>query len=570
MIIKKLNALLSKHDKRYLFVLLIFSIFISVMETAGVSVIMPFITLASDFEKIHNNIYSQSIYDFFNFKSEQDFIIVFGVILILFYLLRSAINIYYFYHLAKFSRGRYHILAYRLFENYVSMPYRRFIDRNSSNLTKTIVTEAQNLTELISSIMLMMSEIFVILLIYSILIYINWKITMLLTLLLGLNSLLMTQTVSKWIERLGNKRATFQQEYFEVINSSLGNFKMLKLRGEEKRVLKKFQEASWGFARTNILFQTFSSIPRLFLEAIGFSIVIGIVVYLIYKYNTDVSDAMGLIAMFVLGLYRMLPSVNRILNSYNQIKFRKESLHIVHNDIFYEVEDMGDEEIKFKKGIRLEGICFNYKEDKDVLKGIDLVIRKGAKIAFTGESGSGKSTLIDIIIGLYRPSKGKIYIDDTLLDLNNIKSWRKKIGYIPQQIYLFDGTVAENVAMGEEFDEDKMIRVLKQANIWEFLDTHHNGYDTFVGEGGVKLSGGQRQRIAIARALYTDPEVLVLDEATSALDNATEVKIMNEIYSISSDKTLIIVAHRLSTLEGCEEIYHIENGKIVDIERKRK
>ncbi len=538
------------------------------METVGVSVIMPFITLASDFDKIHNNIYSKTIYDFFSFQSDKNFIITFGIMLILFYIFRSAVNLYYVYHLAKFARGRYHILAYRLFENYVSMPYRKFIDRNSSNLTKTIVTEAQNLTELISSIVFMMSEIFVIILIYSILLYINWKITMLLTFMLGLNALLMTQTVSKWIESLGSRRAIFQQKYYETINSSLGNFKMLKLRGEEKRVLKKFESASLEFARANILFQTFSSIPRLFLEAIGFSIVIGIVVYLVYKYSSDISGAMGLIAMFVLGLYRMLPSVNRILNSYNEIKFRKESLHIVHNDIFYEVEDMGDDNIEFKKDIKLKNIYFHYQEGKDILKDINLIIKKGAKIAFTGESGSGKSTLVDIIIGLYRPSKGKIYIDDTILDLNNIKSWRRKIGYIPQQIYLFDGTVAENVAMGEEFDEDKMIKVLKQANIWDFLNKHHQGYDTFVGEGGVKLSGGQRQRIAIARALYTNPEVLVLDEATSALDNETEAKIMDEIYSVSEDKTLIIVAHRLSTLSGCEVVYHLEDGEIVSIENK--
>ncbi len=568
MIIKKLNALLSKHDKKYLIVLLIFSIFVSIVETVGVSVIMPFITLASDFGRIHSNIYSQSLYDFFHFKNEQSFIVFFGIVLIIFYILRSGINIYYSYHLAKFARGRYHILAYRLFENYVSMPYRKFIDRNSSNLTKTIVTEAQNLTELISSIMFMMSEIFIIVLIYSILLFVNWKITMLLTILLGINALLITQTISKWIENLGNKRATFQQEYFEVINSTLGNFKMLKLRGEEKRVLKRFESASWGFARANIMFQTFSVIPRLFLEAIGFSIVIGIVVYLIYKYNTDVAGTMGLIAMFVLGLYRMLPSVNRILNAYNQIKFRKESLHIVHSDIFYEIEDMGDDDITFVKEIKLQNIYFHYKEGKDILKDINLTIRKGDKIAFTGESGSGKSTLIDIIIGLYRSSKGQLFIDETPLDLNNIKSWRRKIGYIPQQIYLFDGTVAENICMGEEFDKDKMTKVLKQANIWEFLNTNHEGYDTFVGEGGVKLSGGQRQRIAIARALYTDPEVLVLDEATSALDNETEAKIMDEIYSISSDKTLIIVAHRLSTLAGCQEIYHLEHGKIVSIERK--
>ena len=562
MILKKLNSLLSRHDKQFLFGLLIFSIIVSIVETVGISAIMPFISLASDFDKIHQNSYIEAIYKFFHFKSEQNFIIVFGIILICFYLFRSFINILYAYFLSKFSKGRYYILSYRLFNSYVSMPYRKFIDKNSSNLTKTIVTEANNLTELITSVLFMLSEVFVIILIYGLLIYTNWKITLLLTLILILNALLMTQTVTKFIEKLGKKRADFQQKYYEVINSTLGNFKMVKLRGEEERVVDEFKKASSQFAKANILYNTLVQVPRLFLEAIGFSILIGIVIYLIYKYQTDVTGAMGLIAMFVLGLYRMLPSVNRIMHSYNQIKFNKHSLEIVHSDIFYEVEDIGDEEIEFKREIKLEHISFAYIENKYILKDINLTIKKGEKVAFVGESGSGKSTLVDIIIGLYRPNSGKIYIDNRELNLSNIKSWRKKIGYIPQSIYLFDGTVAQNVAMGGEIDKEKMIRVLKQANIWDFLKEHHQGLDTFVGEGGVKLSGGQKQRVAIARALYFEPEVLVLDEATSALDSETESKIMEEIYRVSQDKTLIIIAHRLSTLQGCDKIYRLENGKI--------
>jgi len=271
----------------------------------------------------------------------------------------------------------------------------------------------------------------------------------------------------------------------------------------------------------------------------------------------------GLLSMFVLGLYRLMPSVNRIMTSYNQIQFYRRSLDIVHNDLFYEVEELGDEPIAFEREIRLEHLSFSYIEGKEILHDIDLRIPKGARIAFTGESGSGKSTLVDLIIGLYRPQRGAIYIDDVELNENNVKSWRRKVGYIPQSIYLFDGTVAENVALGEAIDRDRVVEVLKQANIWEFLEKHHQGLDTRVGEGGVKLSGGQKQRIAIARALYTDPEVLVLDEATSALDNETEARIMEEIYRISRDKTLIIVAHRLSTLEGCEKIYRLEKGRLL-------
>jgi ATP-binding cassette subfamily B protein len=369
----------------------------------------------------------------------------------------------------------------------------------------------------------------------------------------------MTRTVSKIIKKQGEKREFFQRRFFHVIHTTLGNFKMIKLRGNEEKILKRFANASSGFARANIVNEALSHFPRLFLEAVGFSLVAFIVIYLVFKYQTDIAGAFGLLSMFVLGLYRLMPSVNRIMTSYNQVLFHAKSLEIVHNDLFYEVEDLGDEPISFEKEIKLEGLSFGYNESQLVLKDIDLTIRKGAKVAFTGESGSGKSTLVDLIIGLYRPRKGRILVDDTPLDERNVRAWRRKIGYIPQQIYLFDGTVAENIALEEPMDEDRMIEVLKQANIWEFLHKHHMGLATRVGDGGVKLSGGQKQRIAIARALYTDPVILVLDEATSALDNETEARIMEEIYRISQDRTLIVIAHRLSTLEKCEQQYVIEN-----------
>jgi len=557
---KKLYALLTKRDKQFLGLLLLFSIFISIIETVGVSVIMPFIAVAGNFELIHTHSYYESVYNFFGFQSDADFVIAFGAVLIVFYLFRSGVNIFYFYLLARFSKGRYHTIAYRLFENYVAMPYRAFIERNSGELSKTIVNEAQNLTHLISSLLFMLSEIFIVILIYSMFLYVNWKITLLLTLILVVNGLLMTQTVSKIIKRQGMRREAFQKRFYEVISTTLGNFKMIKLRGDEEKLMQKFAEASQGFARANIANETLAQFPRLFLEAIAFSLVAFIVIYLIFKHQHDISGFFGLLSMFVLGLYRLMPSVNRILTSYNQILFYAKSLDIVHNDLIYEVEDLGDEEIQFHKEIRLEHLSFAYTEGKEILHNIHLTIQKGEKIAFTGESGSGKSTLVDLIIGLYRPTKGVICIDNQVLSEKNVKSWRQKIGYIPQTIYLFDGTVAENVAMGEAIDREKMIDVLKKANIWDFLEKHHQGLETRVGEGGVKLSGGQRQRIAIARALYGDPEVLVLDEATSALDNETETKIMDEIYRVSEGKTLIMIAHRLSTLKRCEKIYRLEDG----------
>jgi ABC-type multidrug transport system fused ATPase/permease subunit len=225
-VIRKLSSLLTKQDKHFLSVLFLFSIVVSVIETAGVSVIMPFIAVAGDFDSIHNNTYYQTIYDFFGFEKDVNFIIAFGVLLIFFYIFRSAVNMFYFHLLSRFSNGRYHLIAYRLFENYIGMPYRHFIERNSSELTKTIINEAQNLTSLISAILFMISEIFVMVLIYGMLLYVNWKITILLTLILLVNALFMTQTISKVIKRQGVRREEFQKRFYEVINTTFGNFKI--------------------------------------------------------------------------------------------------------------------------------------------------------------------------------------------------------------------------------------------------------------------------------------------------------------------------------------------------------
>jgi ABC-type multidrug transport system fused ATPase/permease subunit len=269
-----------------------------------------------------------------------------------------------------------------------------------------------------------------------------------------------------------------------------------------------------------------------------------------------------IISMYALALYRILPSIHRMLLNINHIVYNEKTLENVYESLHQPVEKEGDAPLDFNRSICLENIHFKYLTGGEVIADISLKINKGEKIAFTGESGSGKSTLVDIITGIHKPISGKVYIDDTLLTNDNIRSWRKKIGYIPQSIYLFDGTVAENVAFGSAPDEEKIKTALVKANIWDFL-SQKEGIHTIVGDGGIQLSGGQQQRIGIARALYDDPEVLVLDEATSALDTETEQKIMDEIYSVSAHKTLIVIAHRLSTVERCNRRIRIANGRIV-------
>lgn len=536
-------------DKQFIFFLFILTIILSIIETVGISAIMPFISVASNPDLAETGYYKKT-YELLEFKNKNDFIVVFGFALIVFYLFRGLFNIFYSYLLNRYSYGSYHHFAYKLFHGYVALPYKEFVQRNTATLTKTIVNEANNLTSIIQNVLMLLSEAFTVLFLYLILFLVNWKMTLALTTILSIKILFLTKTLSKIIKVQGEKRATMQEKFYRIISETFGNFKMIKLIGNEKKIFDSFAQASKGFSHANIINTTVASIPRNALETVGFSALIGVVVYIVYVYN-NATFVIPIISMYALALYRILPAINRMMTNYNAILFLQKSLDIVHTDLMYDLEHEGDDPIGFNDRIDLRGVYFSYDGKNKILSDINLSIKKGEKVAVIGESGSGKSTLIDIIIGIYKPCEGTIMIDGKELTIHNIRLWRSKIGYIPQSIYLFDGTVADNIVFGHPFDEEKLNKILKQAKIDEFL-TLKDGIHTRVGEGGIQLSGGQKQRIGIARALYNDPDILVLDEATSALDNETEAHIMDSIYEVARNKTLIIIAHRLSTIERCE------------------
>ncbi|MFY9085531.1 ATP-binding cassette domain-containing protein [Aliarcobacter cryaerophilus] len=561
-IYNKINFLLDKKDKKIILLLILFSLIVAIIETLGIALIMPFIDVASNFDIINSNKYYNYIYINLKFESKVIFVLNFGIMLIVFYIIRAKLNLLYYYLISKFSKNQIRIQSNKLFKNYLNMGYLEFINQNSSNLMKNIITETQYFPLVISSFIFIISELFIIILIYSVMLYIDWIVTISITLFLILNSLFLILTVSKSIKKQGKKREELQKNLYNITSSSFSNFKILKLQSNNDILTDEFGVNSLKFTRTAVINETLSHFPRIFLETIGFVLVIGIVIYLVSNNQTDVSNVLGIITMFVLGLYRLLPSVNRILSSYNQIMYYHKSIDAIYDDLIINTENLEDKKIEYNYSINLKSVNFKYSNKKNIFKDITLTINKGDKIAFIGPSGAGKSTLVDIIIGLCRPSSGEIYIDNTILNENNLKSWRKKIGYIPQQVYLFDGTVSQNVSFGKEFDENRIRDVLKKAKILDFLESHQDGINTFVGEGGIKLSGGQKQRIAIARALYQEPEVLVLDEATSALDEEIEKEIMDEIYEISQDKTLIIIAHRLSTINRCRKVYKLENKRL--------
>ena len=541
--------MLTRRHKLYLLLLLVLTIGFSLVETLGISAIMPFISLASDPGLLASGWYKK-IFDYSGIANAQLFIIALGIVIIIFYLFRAIYSVLLTYFMNRFSSAIYKYLSRKILNIVLSVSYKVYTQKNSAELMRTISNEANEVRGVTLNVLQFCSEIFTIAMVYALIVIINWKMTLIVTAILLFLVLLLLSILIKVNQKQGVIRLESGKKMFRALMETLQNYKFVKLKGNEEGILRTYSSAIEVNTHSEMVSNVLGVMPKSILESIGFSLLVAAVISIIWLYH-DASKVIPVISMYALALYRILPSIHRMLGNINNIVYAQRTLESVDESLHQPVEIEGTEPVEFIRFIRLEDVSFKYLTGGDVLTGVSLEIKKGEKIAITGESGSGKSTLVDLIIGLNKPTSGKMYIDDAALTDDNIRSWRKKIGYIPQSIYLFDGTVAENVAFGSVPDEEKIKIALQKANIWDFL-AQKEGINTLVGDGGIQLSGGQQQRIGIARALYDDPEILVLDEATSALDTETEQKIMDEIYDVSAHKTLIIIAHRLSTVERCD------------------
>ena len=561
--------LITRRDKWILFGLLIATFVLTFVETFGVSVIMPFITLATNPDLILKNRVSTFIYHLLGFHSTNAFMITFSVLLVLFYVFRALYNTAYTYLINRFLLRKSHYFSYSIFCKTIRQDYEEFSKKNLDVIRKNIGQETRNASQFLSSFLNIFAEISIILLLYVLLLVVSWKMTLVLTSLLAVNIFLLVNGLGKVLDRQGSERSKTEASFMKMISQILGNFKIVKLRAKEEENFKVFEQISLKQINVQMMYQTINTLPRNILEMVGFCVLVACVGYILYSYG-NASAVLPIVSMYALALYRILPSITKILGHYNTMVFLGKSVEQVYA-VLQEEEDIfeGDEQIDFRDKIELRGVAFAYPEKKEVISDYSLEIKHGERVAFVGKSGVGKSTLVDLIIGILKPKRGEIFVDGVKIDDSNIKSWRRKIGYIPQNIYLFDGSVGENIAFGSKMDKARLTKVAKMARIYDFLE-ENDGFDTQVGDGGNALSGGQKQRIGIARALYHDPDVLVLDEATSALDTDTESAIMDEIYQIAEDKTLLVIAHRLSTIERCDRRIVMEKPQKSALEEEKQ
>jgi len=565
-VLSRIIAIINKTDKKAFWIVFMLSILISIVEVVGVSAIMPFISLASDFSIIETNPYFSFVYHELGFNDPIRFVIIFGLLLLLFYLFRALANAYYFYRLARLSEGQYYTLAKNLFSHTLYLKNVDFSTKNSATLTKTIINEASYMTQVISAFLLMLSESVILIMLYLLLLLVNWKVTLFLSFVMVGIVFFILKKITKLIKTEGVEREKSQHRLFQLLNNSFGNFKLIKLFSVENEMLQMFSSITKEYIRTNILFQSFSHLPRLILDFLGFGSLIMIILLLLYMDQSDIKSSIPVLSLYVVALYRLLPSVNRIITNFNKIMFYHRSLENIEENLKDEQENIDTKEVIFKNNIVFSSVSYRYNTlSEPVIKDLTITFERYSRIAIVGESGSGKSTLIDLLIGLNQPSSGTICIDETQLSRENLISWRKQIGYIPQTVYLFDDTVANNIVFGREYDEEKIKKSIARASLTSFLETKE-GIHTQVGEDGKLLSGGQKQRIAIARALYGEPEILVMDEGTSALDKKTEQSIMKAIYALD-EITLFIVTHNLAITASCDHIYTIDNMGLKELRK---
>ncbi|XOF35439.1 MAG: ABC transporter ATP-binding protein [Candidatus Electrothrix sp. YB6] len=560
-----LETMLSHRGRRLFIRVVFFSAFASLVDAVSVSLMAPFLAVATDFSFIHTNPVTSNLFTFFSFQNEAAFVAALGITILAVYCFRAVISLLTAYLIARFSYGQYSHIAMRLFSGYLHYPFTQYTKRNTSDLTKAVMVEANQITQVFSGLLTIATELLVFILLYGIMLFTNWQGTLLITAVLGSVAFVLIRSVTEKTKQAGTQRVDAGGKMFRILSSAFGSFRMLKLQSAENAALTGFRQSCQDFSRHFTAIGTLHNIPRLGLELAGFGLLIFALTVYIGVQKTDIQALLPVFSLFAVALYRLMPSINRIATSWNQILAGAESLRVVYNELHQPMEELGDEDISFDQEIILENLGFAYEATCPVLQNVNLKIRKGERIAIVGESGHGKSTLLDLIIGLLPPTQGRITVDSTEITDENLRSWRRKIGYIPQTVYLFDGTVRENVVFGRQYDEAHLRRVLRQANIWHFLETKE-GTETMVGDAGVMLSGGQCQRIAIARALYGNPEVLVLDEATSGLDIETERKILQEIRQIGAGTTVITVTHRRSSVDAGQIVYQLDSKNLCQLE----
>jgi ABC-type multidrug transport system fused ATPase/permease subunit len=569
--IKKYLELLTPAEQKRAFLLFGMILIMALLDVIGVASIMPFMAVLANPHLVESNFALSMAMKVFGFVTHQEFLFALGMLVFSLLVLSLSFKALTTYAQTRFALMREYTIGKRLVEGYLYQPYTWFLNRHSADLGKTVLSEVGNLVNggmlpllnLIAQTALA-SAILVLLLIVDPILAFSVSIV------LGFSYLIVFKLMNSWLKHLGEERIVANQQRYTAVVEAFGAAKEVKVGGLENSYTQRFAFPAQIYARGQATAQVIAQLPRFVLEAIAFGGMLIVVLYLMTK-SGNFATTLPVIALYAFAGYRLLPALQQIYSTLTQLRFVNPALNAIHKDLKsleqYKVQASRNPKLQFTESICLKDVFYTYPlARQSALKGINLTVHANTKVGLVGSTGSGKTTTVDLILGLLEARSGSLLVDGQIISRENQRSWQKAIGYVPQQIYLSDDTISANIAFGVDvtnINQKEVERAAKIANLHNFIvNDLPMGYQTSVGERGVRLSGGQRQRIGIARALYNQPQVLILDEATSALDNLTEQAVMDAIHTLGREITIILIAHRLSTVRECDTIFLLEKGMI--------
>ncbi len=570
---KKIEYIFSSHDKKMIIVLMILTVIGSVLELLGVTIFLPFVNIIMYPDYVKNNEILNWFYEKGGFSTVKGFEVFLCIVIIGIYITKNVYLIVQKNITYKFSFHLQKTLATKLLNSYMKEPYSFHLRKNVAQLQRALQEDVANFSGFVMQALELAAELGVCFLLGIYLLTVSKTITVVVVGLLVICVLGFTFGTKQLSKGLGKDCQIYKAKIYQWINQSLGGIKEIKILGREDYFLDSYNLYYGKYTKALQILRLISMIPKYIVEAVCMTgLVFAIIIKIIFG-EADMIHFIPQLTVFATAAFRLLPSVGRINGYVTQMLSYMPSIDLVYNDLkeiekykVKEAEETENNYCQLNKKIYVDHVSFRYESgNEEILHNVELTVPKGKMVAFIGTSGAGKTTMVDIILGLLEPNQGHVYADG--IDIHrNLAVWHKQIGYIPQTIYLADDTIRANIAFGvfeNEIDDQAVARAMREAQLDEFVNTLPEGLNTYVGDRGVRLSGGQRQRIGIARALYHNPEILVLDEATSALDNETEAAVMNAIDGLHGMKTLMIIAHRLTTIRNADIIYEVTEGQVI-------
>lgn len=583
-IIRKFSLILSKQQKIRVVIIAIMMVIGAFLETLGVGLILPLVSAITTPDIIMTNKYAKLVCEILDLHATRTFMIVVIAALIFVYIFKNVYLFVEYYVQYRFICNNRFAVQCRLMETYLHRPYEFFLNAESGEIVRVVTNDTSNTFNLLSTVLAFFTEAIVSVALIVVIIVTDPVMAILLASVLGGTMLLIGRLVKPILRKAGLKFQKNSAKMNQWLLQSISGIKEVKVSGKEGFFLTQFSKYGRKAIDSEKKNMVLGQVPRLSIEAFSISAMLAVIAILMWR-GREIDTMLPQLSAFAMAAVRLMPSVNRMTASLNQMSYYEPALDkmLEHLSVAQRWQnDKADmkaeasacpkeqmDNLELKKEIVLEDISFSYPgAEHPVLEQANMQVQIGMSVGIVGASGAGKTTAVDIMLGLLKPQEGQVLADG--VDIQTAyHAWLSHIGYIPQMIFMLDDTIRGNIAFGidsKDVDEQAVWKALEEAQLAEFVRSLPEGLDTQIGERGIRLSGGQRQRIGIARALYTDPELLIFDEATSALDNETESAIMESINALHGKKTMVIIAHRLTTIEGCDMVYRVENGKI---ERER-